>query len=161
MSTPNHSHKSTQNFRRQEPAHGTTPSSAAKVIYIYYKNKENKILDPELLDKKAIEEAKQFPDGRERLSKSQIRRFFGAIKNLHFQLENGRSWDQILPLFKMFRSKVSYAKRSGSKKIPEAFARFLENNIESVGNDEDNFRAFVLYFEAVLGYAYGMNKIGD
>ncbi|HOQ06166.1 MAG TPA: type III-A CRISPR-associated protein Csm2 [Anaerohalosphaeraceae bacterium] len=148
------------------PQSQTQKEAPTAVKVVYYKDKARKILDPELLDQKAQEQANKFPDvndknRKDKLSKSQIRRFFGAIKNLHFQLENGRSWEQVLPLFKMFQSKVAYAKRSGGKKIPEEFAVFLEENIKLVGNDEDNFRAFVLYFEAVLGFAYGNNKIGE
>ncbi len=125
---------------------------------VYFKDKANNILKPELLDDLARKQALSFPDGK--LSKSQIRRFFGAIKNMHMQLETKGSWEQIYPLFKMFQSKVAYAERAGNKKIPHEFADFLKAHIKKV-NDEKDFKAFVLFFEAVLGFAYGESKIGD
>lgn len=163
MSYSNQQHRSSPG----QPTHQSPQGRASTAVKVeYYKDKSQKILNPDLLNEFAEEQAKKFPDiqdksRRDKLSKSQIRRFYGAIKNLHVQIENGRSWDKILPLFKMFRSKVYYAERSDNKKIPPEFADFLKYNFELVDNDEDNFRAFVLYFEAVLGFAYGLNKIGD
>lgn len=156
MSTYNPPHKGRPGGRH--PREDNSPAPKA-VDVVFYVDKEKKQLHPKLLDEWAKEQAKQFPDGKEKLSKSQIRRFFGAIKNLHFQLESNRPWEQILPLFKMFHSKVCYAEKAASKKIPREFAAFVKENIKRVGDDKD-FIAFVLYFEAVLGFAYGLDKIG-
>ncbi len=139
--------------------HNPRPTSKP-VEVTFYANKAENELHPQLLYEWAEEQAKLFPEGRDKVSKSQIRRFFGAIKNLQFQLESQRPWGQILPLFKMFHSKVCYAERAGNKKIPKEFADFLKENMKKVGDDKDDFIAFVMYFEAVLGFAYGHDKIG-
>jgi len=144
--------------RHQEQGNPNPPLRVVEVSF--YSDKASKVLHPKLLCEWAKDQAMLFPGGRDRLTKSQIRRFFGAIKNLHFQIESNRPWEQVLPLFKMFLSKVSYAEKAASKKIPKEFADFLKENIKRVGDDQDNFRAFVLYFEAVLGFAYGLEKVG-
>jgi CRISPR-associated protein Csm2 len=129
----------------------------------------------DLYDSMALEQAKAFPDLRvsnnqgrmvpnrnTTLSKSQIRRFFGEVKNLQIKhnqaADKESSWTQIKPVFKMIKSKASYA--SGTKKIPDEFKDFIINNISKVETKEE-FEVFVNYFEAVLAYAYGENKIGN
>ena len=132
--------------------------------------------DPEasptdLFDTKAEQQAKAFPEGRDAVNSSQLRRFFGEVKDLYRQFEarakpldeNEREQiyrQEIEPRFKMVRSKVSYASRAGQSKVPEDFAKFLKTGIERVrpGNVQD-FRHFVMHFEAVVGFMYGLGKV--
>ncbi|MEJ5260989.1 MAG: type III-A CRISPR-associated protein Csm2 [Anaerohalosphaeraceae bacterium] len=153
MSQQKHSYSGGHGNRETQNRHNET---IPLPDVIYYDSSGN--MPVQLLSDWAEAWAKSFPE--KKLSKNQIRRFFGAIKNLHFQLDSGRPWEQILPLFKMFLSKVSYAEKAVSKKIPSEFANFLKIHIKKVGSSEKNFRAFVLFFEAVLGFAYGYDKIG-
>lgn len=122
----------------------------------------------ELFDSLAEKQAEQFQAS---VKSSQLRRFFGEVKDLYRQLEaltagvgdqteHARIYrEQIEPRFKMVRSKVSYAGRPGGQaKIPAEFASFLTGCIQKVGNHEQ-FRLFVLHFEAVVGFMYGKGKV--
>jgi CRISPR type III-A-associated protein Csm2 len=122
----------------------------------------------ELFDKKALDQANQFPDkkinkngrwveNKNALSKSQIRRFFGEVKSLHMKYRQIKNWEKIKPMFKMLRSKAAYASSRGN--IPIEFKEFLDKNIDKV-NEASEFENFVMYFEAVLAYAYE-NKVGN
>jgi len=113
--------------------------------------------------------AEQQADQLERINSSQLRRFFGEIKDLYrrFNALTAGKNDQekkdiyrthIEPLFKMVRSKVSYATRAGQSKVPRSFAEFLETGIAKVQNPED-YRRFVLHLEAVVGFMYGKGKV--
>ena len=45
-----------------------------------------------------------------------------------------------------------------NQKIPETFKNFLIKNIDSI-NEEKEFRAFMLHFEAVVGFFYGIEGV--
>ena len=86
-------------------------------------------------------------------SSTQLRRFYYEFKALEKKLEKepDRFQTKILPLVQMVRSKVAYAK--GSKKIQDAFANFLEGKVKEI-KEVTHFRAFLLQFEAVVGFFY-------
>jgi CRISPR type III-A-associated protein Csm2 len=115
----------------------------------------------ELVDSLAEQQAEQFRD-RE-LNSNQLRRFFSDVKDLYRRSEEGRPFEsEIMPMFKMVRSKASYAYHAGQgrqSKIPRAFFDFLDKGIASVKTEED-FRRFVQHFEAVVGFLYGKGKVG-
>ncbi|MGB9626626.1 MAG: type III-A CRISPR-associated protein Csm2 [Phycisphaerae bacterium] len=116
----------------------------------------------ELLDTLAEEQADRIPSGgRDELKSSQLRRFFGEAKDLLKRLDAGRNYKkEIEPMFKMMRSKASYAWRNGrDSKIPQEFHDFIENGVKKVTNEEQ-FRLFVQHFEAVVGFLYGKGKVG-
>ncbi len=116
----------------------------------------------ELLDTLAEEQARRIPSGgRDELKSSQLRRFFGEAKDLLRRLDAGRDYrKEIEPMFKMLRSKASYAWRNGREsKIPREFHDFIENGVKKVTNEEQ-FRLFVQHFEAVVGFLYGTGKVG-
>lgn len=122
--------------------------------------------DTELLDKLAEDQADQLS-----INSSQLRRFFGEIKDLYRQfnaLAVGEAGDarkqeiysqRIEPRFKMIRSKVWYATRAGGQaKLPSEFAQFLREGIQKVG-DHRQFVRFVMHLEAVVGFMYGKDKV--
>lgn len=104
------------------------------------------------------------------INSSQLRRFFGEVKDLYRQYESQRAstpadkWEEIYasdiePRFKMVRSKVAYATgRQGGSKLPGEFASFLDEGIKRVSGGEQ-FRLFVQHFEAVVGFMYGLGKV--
>lgn len=123
----------------------------------------------ELYDTLAEKQAREFSE--KPLSSSQLRRYFGEIKDLYRQWESRCAGHEgepdfakneyvthIEPRFKMLRSKVFYAKKDKGK-IPLQFADFLTECIKKVSNEKD-FRKFVLHFEAVVGFMYGLGYIG-
>lgn len=119
----------------------------------------------QLVDKLAEDQANMMPDARDResLKSSQLRRFFGDIKELYRRLDQNAEYDRdIAPMFKMMRSKAAYAWRNGDRgqsKIPKAFHDFISEGVAKV-NNEEQFRKFVQHFEAVVGFLYGSGKVG-
>lgn len=94
------------------------------------------------------------------VNSSQLRRFFGEVKDLLKRLDAGRDYHkEIEPMFKMLRSKASYAWRNNQGgKIPREFHDFIDNGVKKV-KDEEQFRLFVQHFEAVVGFLYGKGKV--
>jgi len=143
------------NPRDRDPgrSHGPTPASAAPPLFDPAKPRT------ELTDSLAEAQADRFPEGK--LNSAQLRRFFGEVKDLLHRLDAGRDYKrEIEPLFKMLRSKASYAWRNGqNSKIPREFYDFIDHGVKKVA-DEAQFRLFAQHFEAVVGFLYGKGKVG-
>jgi len=125
-----------------------------------------------LLDKEAQQIAESFVrvhDRRSKLNANQLRRFYNECKSLEKRFSFARqkqtvsadsteasqaAFLQVLPLIKMLKAKVSYAANPSNPKIPKTFSDWLNNSIDNIENEKD-FEAFLLSFEAVVGYCYG------
>lgn len=123
---------------------------------------ENKNIRAELLDKEAYDQARKFIelrydqrtiDTRRSLSSSQLRRFFNEFKRLEKKV-NIEGFEEVKPLIKMVKSKAAYA----SNKIHPKFKSFLFHHVDKINTDKD-FQAFMLHFEAVVGFFYGVEGI--
>lgn len=130
---------------------------------------EGEHIRKELLSIDAEDAAKRFvvkndrgyPDQRNSITSAQLRKFYNEFKGLEKKLQfKAKTPDQeeaafggILPLVKMVKSKVAYA--SGGNKVPRTFADWLNKNVDSIGTAKD-FKAFLLHFEAVVGFCYGL-----
>lgn len=149
---------------RQQSSDRTTGRSNNLVVHFDPQKPEHLLFD---------ELAEQQADSFEykKLSSNQLRRFFGEVKELYRLLEArcaGHEGDdqklqqqyeiQIAPRFKMIRSKVFYAEKQNSNRIPSDFANFLKTSISKV-NSANDFRKFVMHFEAVVGFMYGKDKV--
>ena len=95
------------------------------------------------------------------LTSAQLRRFYGDVKNLErrFEFRKQRVGEEeafaaVLPLIKMMKSKVAYAENPKKRKVPEVFAKWLKDQIDIIETPKD-FEAFLLHFEAVVGFCYG------
>jgi len=129
-------------------------------------------LRADLLDKEALNAAtlfvKFFKDknnkyklSNDSLTSAQLRRFYGEFKILekkflHLATEpekKDKEFKKILPLVKMVKSKAEYS--LGTKKVPKAFAEWLKDNVNAIKSPDD-FEAFLLHFEAVVGFCYGL-----
>ena len=131
----------------------------------FYYNDDGHIREA-LLDKEAREQARKFVNARDKaLNSNQLRRFYNECKTLErrFQFMSQQidgehaqkmAFLRIAPLLKMLKAKVSYATNPKRKKIPDSFATWLNQSIDAVKNEQD-FIAFMLSFEAVVGYCYG------
>lgn len=134
----------------------------------YFDDKGN--IRKELLGKESEEVARKFVvirsdgkrDDRNSLNSAQLRRFYGDLKNLErklaFRQQSENEADPflaVLPLVKMVKSKVAYASNPRNEKVPPAFADWLKKNIDAI-DTADDFKAFMLHFEAVVGYCYGL-----
>jgi len=138
--------------------------------YNYYSDNDKEKIRPELLDKEASNKAKTFRNmSRERrvkgndLTGTQLRKFYGEFKRLETKWNNTKSnniekkieeFATIKPFIKMQKSKVAYAANPMNRKIPDTFKTFLTDHINSIEDFKD-FKAFMLHFEAVVGFYYG------
>jgi len=116
-------------------------------------------LDVSLITDRAINWVEQFTsrDQTTELTMTQLRRFYGEVLTIEAKLKSKTSWTIVFPQVKMIKSKASYAFAGGHKsnaKIPGTFKKFLDVMVDSVNTPED-FRAFKLVFEAVIGFAAG------
>jgi len=124
----------------------------------------------DLLDQEAKDQADKFVvlsynkksgrnevNSRKSLSSAQLRRFFHEFRQLEKKVDV-EGFDRVKPLIRMVKSKASYASNPANPKIPETFKDFLIDNVNSIDEEED-FRAFMLYFEAVVGFFYGIEGV--
>lgn len=123
----------------------------------YYLNE--KAINPVWMDQEAQEAARSFFDGQLKLAASQLRKFYNDVKAMERQWRDSGGDEEafalILPLFKLLKAKSHYALKR--KVIPAAFRDWLCEHVDSVNSARD-FRAFLLHFEAVVGFSYGYAK---
>jgi len=125
----------------------------------------------DLLDKEAKERAESFVSRQSRypkrlergagrtLTSAQLRRFFSEFRQLEKKV-NVMGFDKVKPLIKMVKSKASYAANPANPKIPHQFKKFLIENVDRI-NSEEEFKAFMLHFEAVVGFFYGIEGVSN
>ncbi len=124
--------------------------------------KPPKRIKPKLLLDDAKIWAREFVNSRPELKSAQIRRFYHDVKALEYRIvsqdnkeKEEEKFEENLPLIKMLKSKVAYAcPKYGKKNVPEKFKEFMDKCIDGI-NSLDDFKAFILFFEAVVGYFYG------
>jgi len=114
----------------------------------YHDEKGN--IRKELLNEDAEKRAREFKAST--LTLTQLRKFYNEFKGLEKRV-NAKDFESVLPLIKMVRSRAFYA--SNGNKIPKSFKDFLVKNVEAI-NEKKDFEAFLLHFEAVVGFCYGM-----
>lgn len=124
---------------------------------------------PELVTNEAETAAKSFYEetnqsiktnkNENSLKNSQLRKFYGEFKN--YEAEIGYQDDAIevrfagvLPRIKMATAKVTYAK--ARKVVPETFVIWMKGHVSQI-NTLAEFQAFMLHFEAVVGFSYGIH----
>jgi CRISPR-associated protein Csm2 len=124
---------------------------------------ENGALRPELLDThaKSLGEGFARKDGY-KVKSTQMRRFYGDVKELESRVERDaadifesaetQKLAKYLALIRMLKSKAAYA--AGRETVSRAFESFIVKSVDQIKTPKD-FRAFVLFFEAIVGYYYG------
>jgi len=128
---------------------------------MYYKNDGS--LDSKWVDSEAQIVARKLvmkdhngrPD-RNTIKSSQLRKFYADVKSLE------RTWEYqgcseaaflgILPQIKILKAKAAYAQGRGV--VPPAFKNWVDTHVDAVTASSD-FKAFLLHFEAVVGFCYG------
>lgn len=127
---------------------------------------ENGTINPELVttfakkwaDRFAPDKNKQPDSGviQKSINSAQLRRFYGDVKNLEMRWQNSsdkeKTFHEILPMIKLLKAKAAYA--HGRQLVQTNFRDWIWENVDMI-NTEDDFRAFLLYFEAVVGFCYG------
>jgi len=133
-----------------------------------YFDETGKNIRSELLNEEAQAAASRFVvkrrDGRgifekESIKNSQLRRFFNEFKGLERKLDQSQSdpeeaFRSIKPMVKMANAKVVYA--HARNVVPQNFVSWLQDHVKAIDTAQD-FKAFLLHFEAVVGFCYGLN----
>lgn len=114
-------------------------------------------LDVKWVDKEAENAANSFfSDSRNPIKASQLRKFYADVKSLERRwqasAESEDEFKKILPMIKLLKAKSAYAQKR--QVVPSAFKNWLWDHVENIQKPED-FKAFLLHFEAVVGFSYG------
>ena len=144
----------------QQGAQNRNPGPTPDAQIEFYSDKEKTKLKADVFSDLAEEAADKIREG---LNSTQLRRFFGEMKGYYQQWRNQSKNKEvfnitILPLIKLMKSKVFYAINPKKRKIPDTFASFLLGGIKQI-QDGNDFEAFILYFEAVVGFMYGKGMV--
>lgn len=130
--------------------------------------------DPNQIRAELFQEAEEIADkileepveGKKPLSSTQLRRYYNEVKALDYRVKGWRTlkpqeqevkFTEILPLIKLLRAKVEYKRNAKAGRISKSFAQFMADCIHSV-NSLREFEAFVMFFEAVVGFYIGRNE---
>lgn len=128
-----------------------------------YYEKDGKTMKTEWVDKEASAVAKKLvamdcngrPD-RNNIKSSQLRKFYADVKSLertwNYQKGSDEAFAGILPQIKILKAKAAYAQGRGV--VPPAFSKWIAQHVDAINNPAD-FKAFLLHFEAVVGFCYG------
>jgi len=125
-----------------------------------WKDREKKLLDPELFSTKAEDFAKQINDEAQRkrsLNKgTQLRKFFDEILRLNMLAQaRDADWNLILPQVHMVIAKTAYAK--GRDLVSQSFVNHMRQGIEQVETPDD-LKIFSNHLEAFMGFYKMYNK---
>ncbi|RRD40017.1 type III-A CRISPR-associated protein Csm2 [Leptotrichia sp. OH3620_COT-345] len=130
-----------------------------------YRDKEKDILRKELVSEYAKEIAENL-----KISTSQLRIFFNELKRIELKCETKNSEnDENLKIDKLhielyiLKSKLKYKEGTREKKDEKNFkdfSYFIQENIEIIIKEEDiqSFKDFMVFFETVIGYIYGLSN---
>jgi CRISPR type III-A/MTUBE-associated protein Csm2 len=98
-----------------------------------------------------------------KITNSQLRAFFNELKKLKQKYidENEKNVDKLHIELLILKSKLEYKK--GGKKITNEFSEFMEKNIDIVikENTIQSYKDFLVFFETVLGYMYGLGGVNN
>ncbi len=90
------------------------------------------------------------------IKSSQLRKFYGDVKSLEQTWINQQrsmiAFYGIMPQIKILKAKAAYAR--SRKVVPPYFEQWLERHVNAIKEPAD-FKAFLLHFEAVVGFCYG------
>ena len=128
---------------------------------MYYKTDGS--LDPKWVDSEALAVARTLvmknsygKTDKDSIKSSQLRKFYADVKSLERTWEyQGRSeaaFLGVLPQIKILKAKAAYAQGRGV--VPPAFTQWMNSHVDAVSTAAD-FKAFLLHFEAVVGFCYG------
>lgn len=126
----------------------------------FWKDKNKKLIDPDLFSAKAEELARSIYEeqqtSRGKANKpTQLRKFYDEVIRFGSMLQGlpaekqKEEFDKILPYLKMLNAKAAYAQ--GRDLVSKSFKDFIANSLAKI-NDKDDFEAFASFFEAFMGF---------
>lgn len=121
-----------------------------------YRTESKDTLRKELVSTEAKNIAKNM-----KITNTQLRGFFNELKRLKQKYvdENEKNINKLHIELLILKSKLEYKKYG--EKITNEFSEFMEKNIDIVIKEStmQSYKDFLIFFETVLGYMYGLNKI--
>jgi len=117
-----------------------------------WKDREKKIIAPELFSSYAEEFAKKISsEGSRTVNKgTQLRRFYDEVSRLNTRAQMpGAEWNLILPQVHMVIAKTAYAK--GRNLVSDSFVNLMREGITQI-QDVQDLRIFSTYLEAFMGF---------
>jgi len=122
---------------------------------VLWKDRKEKLLDPELFSKTAEALAKKLAEDHEQSGKkenkrTQIRKFYDETVRLDM-LTKSRSeeWVSVIPIVHMLTAKAAYAQ--GRKLISKNFMNFIKESVNQIERPED-LNVFCNFFESFMGF---------
>ncbi|MCF8025658.1 MAG: type III-A CRISPR-associated protein Csm2 [Desulfobacteraceae bacterium] len=121
----------------------------------FWKDKDNRQVDPLLFSSRAEDLAKKFSHEHENTrnkpnKRTQMRKFFDEITSLNMAAKSGRQdFQNVLPLVHMLTAKAAYA--NGRELVSDSFLAFIKESVEQV-DDERDLDIFATFFEAFIGF---------
>ncbi len=119
---------------------------------MFWKDKEKKLIKPELFSEIAEELAKTIhSEASNKTNKpTQIRKFYEEVMRFDSMLKvNPEEFDNLLPYMKMLNAKAAYA--MGRDLVSKGFKDFIKKSLDNI-DDKDDFDVFAGLFEAFMGY---------
>ena len=129
---------------------------------MYYKE-DGRTIDPRWVDSEALSVARKLVTkdyngkvDKDSIKSSQLRKFYADVKSLErtweYQGRTDTAFLGILPQIKILKAKAAYPTRRGV--VPRGFVTWINSHVDNISSPDD-FRAFLLHFEAVVGFCYG------
>lgn len=154
-----------QNWNSKNTQNNNWNSPKSKVAEIMegisrkgYRTESKDTLRKELVSTEAKNIAKNM-----KITNTQLRGFFNELKRLKQKYvdENEKNLDKLHIELLILKSKLEYKK--GGKKISDEFSEFMEKNFDIVikENTMQSYKDFLIFFETVLGYMYGLGGIDN
>lgn len=111
---------------------------------------------PELLLNEAKYIAEKFVE--QKLSKTQLRAFYGEVKGIESRIENKESFEKNLYSILLLKAKAAYkfSSKGPQSKITKDFKSFIDVSVDIIAksNSYEVFNDFCVFFEAIVGYFY-------
>ncbi|TAN45545.1 MAG: type III-A CRISPR-associated protein Csm2 [Nitrospirae bacterium] len=123
----------------------------------FWKDKDKKLVDPELFSNVAGTLAKDIAkESNDRTNTpTQLRKFYDEVIRFDGIIKTKpEEFDQLLPYIKMLNAKAAYAyaRESGGKPlISGKFKDFISGGLKNV-NSRDDFEVLASFFEAFMGF---------
>lgn len=111
---------------------------------------------PELIEDVAIQDAKTLAQQTDITSKKLLDYYY-EVKHLQRLLRLNEDFVSVVPKLVLLRSKVAFACSKPSKQggLPAEFQEFIDHAVAISKQDPDEFNAFCLFFESLVGFFYG------
>jgi CRISPR-associated protein Csm2 len=111
---------------------------------------------PELIEEVAMEDAKKLAQQTDMTSKKLLDYYY-EVKHLRRLFRINHDFVSIVPKLLMLRSKVAFASSKDTNQggLPPEFQEFIDHCVAISKKDKDEFNAFCLFFESLVGFFYG------